>query len=755
MRNVCAPIACLAILVVAPLTQAPAAESFRHAGTEFNAVRPVMVPTGKGYRIAVTEFFHHGEIRPDGSNVLVIAKNSKESVPTRVLQVGPGDFCRVAFQTVKGQAEYEVLYGGDPPKEPPPAWSRRDGLLLETRRFKRCNLNSFESVRRAFESAEPIGADYVEGVFHAANPFSLKREPFLSRYSGQLHLSKGGTYGLYTSSQDCSFLLIDGKLVASAPGRHGPLYRARLPKRHDVTLQAGTHSFEYYHAAAGSSAMMVVDCEVDPGPKPKRPVVIPPEVFRADAVYHVLAGNVTLRNSRLVPDFVAKLLGDAPLPDDNVPLVGVAFRNISPRSLTTQGVKVHWDFGDGQTSDLPSPTHVYLRPGLYTVTLSARRGDSPSEIANKLSIDRPLTTYKDKQYSLDDYLPIIEQYDPKTLDVASLRQLVIALEAKSLEPQSQVDQSPRKAPAAHEGSGRRRNSKKRSLQNHKAARPATKSADPRYYLEAAVAAGKTAFAKDSPAQGEIDLLKLAELMGPMARDRLGDSETAMLVWRVAGQRATASQTKAECEIAAADIAVNDLLEFSTAKALLDSAAKGLGKARSGPAVANLERVLGDYYAATGDGMSARKAYTEAQRLATANRRFIEKTAWQGAHARSAEEFIQQGQLVRAAEEIQAWRRDFPIERLDGYLTLLYARYWAGRGKYAQAVAQAEQLLTANPDSPYADQILLLSADCDLRRGRKDRALATLHALVKDYPGSPWVSQAKQKIASLEGGAKGE
>ena len=83
------------------------------------------------------------------------------------------------------------------------------------------------------------------------------------------------------------------------------------------------------------------------------------------------------------------------------------------------------------------------------------------------------------------------------------------------------------------------------------------------------------------------------------------------------------------------------------------------------------------------------------------------------------------------------------------MTLLYARYWAARGKYAQAVAQAEQLQAVNPDSAYADQILFLAADCELRRGREDRAAATLHSILKDYPGSPLVPTVRKKLEELE------
>ena len=112
-----------------------------------------------------------------------------------------------------------MLYGGDAAPESP-EWTNEDGLLLETRVYKDCNLNSLESVRDAFRAARPIGADYVEGVHHACNPFARKPGPFFSRYSGSLMINNGGKYGFFTSSRDCSFLLIDDKVVVNAPGVH-------------------------------------------------------------------------------------------------------------------------------------------------------------------------------------------------------------------------------------------------------------------------------------------------------------------------------------------------------------------------------------------------------------------------------------------------------------------------------------------------------------------------------------------------------
>ena len=133
------------------------------------------------------------------------------------------------------------------------------------------------------------------------------------------------------------------------------------------------------------------------------------------------------------------------------------------------------------------------------------------------------------------------------------------------------------------------------------------------------------------------------------------------------------------------------------------------------------------------------------------RTHIERTAWQGAHSRSTEEFLKRGELDRAAKQLRAWQDEFPAEKIDGYLSLMLARYWAERKQYAPAVALAEAQLAVNPESPHVDQLLLLAADCEVKRGEVDRALAFLNQLLKDYPGSPLVPVVRENIAQLEAG----
>jgi PKD repeat protein len=700
-------------------------------------MRPLEVPSDKDYSVVEVQFFHHAEISADGENVLVCTRDQKP-VPTRVLQLGPGDYCRLAFQTLGPQKSYELFYGGEPPGEEVPEWTSQDGLLLETRQYKDCNLNSLQSVRQAFESAKPIGSGYVENVGHSHNPFSLQDQPFLSRYSGTLRIPSAGTYGFLTSSQDASFLLIDGKEVVAAPGRHGPLHRATPGTRKDIQLAQGPHKFEYYHAATGPQAMMVAAWEVSPkDPKPQ-PSAIPSAYFHTEKIGRVQAGQVTMRTTRLAPDFVVNVAGDVPLPDNDLPLVGVKFIDFSPRALTMKA-KMQWEFGDGQISEEANPFHVYLRPGMYTVTLSVKRSPRTLSTTNRMYIGRAKIFKQDEAHELDQYLPVLETYDPKTLDAVSLRQLVLAYQSKA-----QRVLSPEDPGETEEAAEDQAEPGPEALREKAEAR----KAEAQQHVAAAVEAGKVAFLGESAAEGDAALVELARLVAPMARCEVGDSLLAAKIWHGAATRVSDPVLKAECETCSADIAVNDLVNQKAAKMLLDAASNHLQR-DTGVLASRLKRVLGDYYALTGDGQAARQAYGKAEQILATERTHIQRTAWQGAHARSTEQFIKAGELDRAARQIHAWEDEFPSDKIGGYLTLLHARYWAGRAMYDPAVALAEQLVATNPESPYVDQVLLLAAECDQKRDRVDRALATLHSILTDYPGSPLVPEVKERIAELE------
>jgi len=73
------------------------------------------------------------------------------------------------------------------------------------------------------------------------------------------------------------------------------------------------------------------------------------------------------------------------------PLVSV-FRNLSNRSDLTY----HWDFGDGYTDTAANPTHIYFRPGVYSVKLigTNRYGCTSNIVYNNLiTVQGPSGTF--------------------------------------------------------------------------------------------------------------------------------------------------------------------------------------------------------------------------------------------------------------------------------------------------------------------------------------------------------------------------
>ncbi|MBC7353590.1 MAG: PKD domain-containing protein [Thermogutta sp.] len=742
----CSRVSCLVCLVICLMPHGAQAQLFRRAGHEFSFIRPIDLAATGGATIGVVEFYHHGQIDQQGQNVIVAVGN--EVLPVRILQIGPGDFCRLAFQitaarATSGRGSFEILYGGDPfPEESRPKWSAEEGLLLEVREYKECNLNSLQSVKAAFESARPIGADYVPTVFHAGNPFASVPGPYMSRYSGVMQIPRTGTYGFYTSSQDCSFLLIDGKIVAEAPGRHPPERRARPGLRRDVQLTAGPHRFEYYHVSTSEMGVAVAAWEVEPRGSHPAPVPIPPEVFRNASIVRPAVGPPMSQTQRFLPDFRFNVVGAVSLPENEIPLVVAEFRDASPPALVSSA-RVEWDFGDGQTAQGPAVVHVFLRPGLFTIKETVTRAGRPFEMPQRIWIGPPPAppreAGKNKPLQLDDILPVLDTYNPAATDAQSLLQMVQAYLTKADEylpppPPDTVFVDEEQAAAA---------AQKSTID------PKTRESERRKYLMRALEVARDGLLKGKQT-GDEELLQLLRLVTPIAQDVFVDSTLAVNLWTGVLPRLQADTARAEAHLAVADIQLNDLLALAEAKKHLDAAEKLLrDPSRHEHLGALWYRLRGEVAATEGRQDEAVKALQQAEQLVAARRNEVERTAWRGAHSRSTEQFLRSGELDRAAAELRAWSNEFPLDIVEGYLPLLWGKYWFARGRYEVVTALADRLLVVNPYSPYIEELLLLSAQADLAMKRVDRAKATLESLLKDYPGSPLVGEAKQLLEKLQ------
>ena len=651
--------------------------------------------------VLVVDFFAHGGLQPGGKDVVAYSRD--EPIPVRVLQTGPGDYCRIAIQPPRDKRHFTVYYGGTADARGTRLeWPPTPGLMLETRQWKPCDLNKFEDVRRAYEAAPTIGADYVPHVFHRENPFSPTPAPFLSRYTGTLQIPLAGKIQFFTSSQDCSFLLIDDHLVVAAPGAHPPQHQARI--KGEITLTEGPHRFEYWHAAASPAACMVAAWQL---PGFDKPQLIGVEPFHNERIGRAVPTRLERRPGPPQPDFRLQIVGETPLADVDTPLVRVRFADLS-LPIVSEGAKYHWDFGDGQHSTQKEPQHVYLHPGVFKVTLSLRRSDHALEVSSRVEIAQPPAVNDPKHApdALADYLSVLDAYDPAALDPLSLVQLVRV--------RLQSDQ-----------------------------------------VTAAVAAGRTALVGDTPATAPSGLpphddasrWQIASLLGPIIRDLQLDPAAAAQWWRDAGKSIKRPDLRAACALEAADVQLTDLGHPAEAKPLLEFALTKLGDDASSQTV-RAWRLRGDLHARQGEGPAARSAYLKAQARTRSQRSPTQQSAWRGAHSRSVEAFLRDDDLDRALDQLREWQAEFPADMLDGYLTLLWARYWDQRKKPELAAALAGDLLTVNAASPYADRLLDLAARAELKLGRRERAVATWQSLVVDYPGSPLAPAVKQELEKL-------
>jgi hypothetical protein len=76
-------------------------------GEAFDFRRLVQTPLDYGEpAVVVVEFLAHAQKLTLGKNLVVF--DSKGPVPCKLLQAGPGDFCRLAFQTGPRQQRYFI-----------------------------------------------------------------------------------------------------------------------------------------------------------------------------------------------------------------------------------------------------------------------------------------------------------------------------------------------------------------------------------------------------------------------------------------------------------------------------------------------------------------------------------------------------------------------------------------------------------------------------------------------------------------------
>jgi len=657
-------------------------------------------PTFPEPQVAYFEVYGQGRLKGDATDIRVVV--DRRVLPHKVLYVSPTGIARIIFQMVPNTRTYEIYYGNPDAPAPEGDWEPRRGLILETRPYTGGRYNNWAQAREtASRSGPPFGAGPVERVFHGYNPFGPSRR-FISIYEGWLFCPSQGTYSFATTSGNASFLFINGQRVVEWPGRHGPVADAR--HHGEVVLPKGLARFRYLAIFAGGRPTSVAAWKP---PGSRRYAVIPKDVFPP----LVVAGGRSLevRDRRIAPDFRVEFAGEATLtPEGDRFLVKTRFVNTCSAHAKRSYSPV-WDFGDGTTSRELSPTHIYLVPGTYTVTLTLIG-------SGRYQATQPIEVVEDWNAQVarriddrSDYYEALRGYDLSKLSEGALGNLVDYFLAVS--------------------------------------KP-----------EDALRVGEALLLGGARVSGKV-LLRVAHQMEdvllptgfPPGAKR--DPGRALKLYAAAEAKAPDTRAKAEMALAQARVSFEELRDLEQAEALCRKVLATYRRPANSLEARRAYLGLGEVERWRGNRLAARQWFEKAQAIAvgkgTPEKLIVRRSAW----ARAVEDALQRTEpevTTRAWRELVTWQWYYPEDLLEGHHTLLLARLLLKQQAPRRAADELEALLRVNHESQYADQALWALADCYLAMKDRERALACLDRLQRDYPTSgliPRLEERRQEVLS--------
>jgi tetratricopeptide (TPR) repeat protein len=368
------------------------------------------------------------------------------------------------------------------------------------------------------------------------------------------------------------------------------------------------------------------------------------------------------------------------------------FEAVTSRPL--RGATYRWDLGDGQHAEGERVEHVYLTTGRHTVTLTAKTPSGSLTRTNRVFVSRPWDRVTDRRLDgFRTHAKIVSGYDFASLEpTAAVGEAITLLERAGLrEAVLRAGQAfCARARAPHE--------------------LVTRVVP--VYAEALVAAGQVD-------KAVADLRKAADMAST-------SSVARATVLAMAGR--IALKHKHDDELAMA--LFQDVLKKH--EAFLN--VRGVRLARIG---------TGDVWRVRGDYAKARKAYRAAG--IERPRRPGKDPFIKGDFARHVEAYIRTRQLDDAEAFLDKWAYAFPLEKLEGYWSLMAVRLHQVRRRHAEAVREARTLAEVNPRSNYAAELLWRAAESCRRLDRPDDARALLRRIAEDYPESPFAAKAAEKL----------
>jgi TolA-binding protein len=650
-------------------------------------------------RMGVVEFYHGGQAQPDGGDVVVSDKNGVQN--HCIMQAGPGDFLRVAFafsdaESVclsygkKEQAQAagapSIEIDGTVAKPKDEEWLPPAGCILTTWPLPdNTKIDNFADMQRMLAEAQnkpPCGRDFVESIYHGYHYFGKENDRFVSRYVGWLGCSADGDYDFATTSDDASFLLVDDKLLVQWPGHHGAVGDARFNKK--IKLTKGVHKIEYLHCNVWGDTIAVAAWRA-PGMDKILPIT--KESFAPVARFSPVS---IFCNPPQFSEPMALVqvenIGEAFV--DDIRLIKMRF---SSRSATAEKAATSWNFGDGASEVGEVLEHVYCTEGLNEVTMLAGGHNVKNRVMVAPLPSRMLTGNYD---SPAPYLEVVAKY---SFDQLREDDLAVAIKLMATED--------------------------------------------KYWGQLSVAC-RALLARDKASPD--NFRDAALLLGEKYRQRNRPND-AIEIYRTAIEKTADRKARAELIRQAGDTQFYYLKDLDAA---LNEYDKVVGR-YADVLEANIVRVtkikIGDIYRRKGDGAKARQAYVEAADLLVYKRDFSQNTVRKGALYKTAEDFLKRGELEEAKKWLEILEWEYPLEKLDGYSSIVRARIAEADGNQLEAQTQLLWFVVASPRSAYAAEAFFRSAELYLKDGKEEEAQRIVDKLANEYADSPYAEQARELL----------
>ncbi|MCE0497624.1 MAG: PKD domain-containing protein [Methylacidiphilales bacterium] len=347
-----------------------------------------------------------------------------------LLWTAPGEPATLLFDSSSGAKRYKIYFGSNWPAlhlDNP-----KSGVILESRAGDGKPMYDLTGMLQAWNHSTTVyGRGIVGSIFEGGHRFGPQANIF-EHFQGWFDVAAPEHLQLAAISNDASFVLIDGKEVVEWPGLHG--FHEGLQGQHQgaVDLTPGVHLLECYNAYAPDPNPdrhhpLLCCLAAMGGALPQWTMLMPSAGFfrpisHAHVVDYQLESSTpgTEAGARAPAYAIEWLFNGQSVIGPDVPDIGLISTQLTCRPQPTGTAT--WTFDDGTTAQGAVVQHLFPRPGMRTVRLSATDGTKDlGSVVRTISIHpnwTQLTTYPPQLTPA--HLTDLMNRDPATFSASDL-----------------------------------------------------------------------------------------------------------------------------------------------------------------------------------------------------------------------------------------------------------------------------------------------------------------------------------------------